>query len=120
MKLTKLLTENLDINDPNLVRLRAKKDQIQSYGKKPSNSDINRWYDAIDKLYKKLTDIRKLEQEIFSEMENDPDIELEGGPVADRYGIRLNKLDVTKQKVVNQINVYNDKITKYKKIFLSK
>lgn len=122
MKLTnivkRILQERPDINDPGLMALRAKKDQMQSYGKKPTAGDINRWYDALDKLYDKLQEISALEKETFSEMENDPDIELEGGPVADQYGDKLNELDILKQKVLSKIKEYDDKITKYKEVFL--
>lgn len=122
MKLTnivkRILQEQPDVNDPALVALRAKKDQIQSYGKKPSAGDISRWYEALDKLYRRLREIVELEKETFSEMENDPDIELEGGPVADKYGDALNKLDTLKQKVLSKIKEYNDKINKYKEVFL--
>ena len=114
----KILNEAPDINDPRLMALRAKKDQIQSYGKKPSAGDISRWYEALDKLYGRLKGIVELEKETFSEMENDPGIELEGGPVADGYGDKLNKLDTLKQKVLSKIKEYNDKINKYKEVFL--
>jgi len=116
----KILNESPDINDPRLMALRAKKDQIQSYGRKPTNSEVNRWYDVIDKLYDRLQEIAELEKETFSEMESDPDIELAGGTVADKYGDALNKLDILKQKVLSKIKEYNDKINKYKEVFLKR
>lgn len=118
--IAKKLIERPDINDPVLMAQRTKKDQVSSYGKKPSNSDINRWYDSIDKLYDRLDQARELEKELFSEMENDPDIEMEGGPVADKYGDQLNKLNALSDKIKLKIKEYEDKIQKYKKTFLQK
>ena len=40
-----------------------------------------------------LGDIEKRIGNLYREMENDPDVEAEGGPVADQYGDELNKLE---------------------------
>ena len=45
---------------------------------------------------------------LYSEMENDPEIELEGGPVADQYGDELNKLENRLYKVNKQIALYDE------------
>ena len=45
---------------------------------------------------------------LYKEMENDPEIELEGGPVADQYGDELNKLENRLYKVNKQIALYDE------------
>jgi hypothetical protein len=40
-----------------------------------------------------LGDIEKRIGNLYREMENDPDVEAEGGPVADQYGDELNRLE---------------------------
>ena len=45
---------------------------------------------------------------LYSEMENDPEIELEGGPVADQYGDELNKLENKLYKINKQIALYDE------------
>ena len=41
-------------------------------------------------------------------MENDPEIEAEGGPVCDQYGDELNKLENRLYKVNKQIALYDE------------
>ena len=41
-------------------------------------------------------------------MENDPEIEAEGGPVCDHYGDELNKLETRLYKVDKQIALYDE------------
>ena len=41
-------------------------------------------------------------------MENDPEIEAEGGPVCDHYGDELNKLENRLYKVNKQIALYDE------------
>ena len=45
---------------------------------------------------------------LYKEMENDPEIELEGCPVADQYGDELNKLENKLYKVNKQIALYDE------------
>lgn len=81
---------------------------------------ITRWYDALDKLYSKLDDVRELEKELFADMDSDPDMEVEGGPVADKYGTHLDQLNDISVKVRLKIKEYEDKIQKYKQTFSKK
>ena len=45
---------------------------------------------------------------LYREMENDPEIEIEGGPIADQYGDELNKLENKLYKVNKQIALYDE------------
>lgn len=110
----------LNINDPVLVRHRAKQNQKNQYGKKPDSKTITRWFTALDKLYDKLAEIRSSKLKIYREMDMDPDIELSGGPVADKYGDQLNVLDEKELKIRSAILKYEDKYDKYLNTFVRK
>ena len=64
-------------------------------------------YDEALTLRGMLADYEKERQQIFRDMENDPSIEPEGGPVADNYGDRLNKLEDKIYKVRKQLYDYD-------------
>jgi hypothetical protein len=64
-------------------------------------------YDEALTLRGMLADYEKERQQIFRDMENDPSIEPEGGPVADDYGNRLNKLEDKIYKVRKQLYDYD-------------
>ena len=64
-------------------------------------------YDEALTLRGMLADYEKQREQIFRDMENDPSIEPEGGPVADDYGNRLNKLEDKIYKVRKQLYDYD-------------
>ena len=64
-------------------------------------------YDEALTLRGILADYEKQREQIFRDMENDPSIEPEGGPVADDYGNRLNKLEDKIYKVRKQLYDYD-------------
>ena len=64
-------------------------------------------YDEALTLRGMLADYEKEREQIFRDMENDPSIEPEGGPVADDYGDRLNKLEDKIYKVRKQLYDYD-------------
>ena len=64
-------------------------------------------YDEALTLRGMLADYEKEREQIFRDMENDPSIEPEGGPVADEYGDRLNKLEDKIYKVRKQLYDYD-------------
>ena len=64
-------------------------------------------YDEALTLRGMLANYEKERQQIFRDMENDPSIEPEGGPVADDYGNRLNKLEDKIYKVRKQLYDYD-------------
>ena len=95
------LEERIDYNDPVLVKARAAKNRQPE----PSRGGID--YDEALTLRGMLADYEKEREQIFRDMENDPSIEPEGGPVADDYGDRLNKLEDKIYKVRKQLYDYD-------------
>lgn len=96
--------EATDINDPVLMRMRVAKrrnadlkklDQMKARDRKDQRINGKKRL-----LIKQLKDKRA---EIEREMENDPEIEATGGPVADRYGDMLNKIDNAIEKAAGRI-----------------
>lgn len=81
------------INDPGLMAARAKKDQAKKKKEEPKS----------DKNKAKIDALIKQKKEIEREMENDPEVEKEGGKKADEYGDKLDKIDA-KIKKLRQLN----------------
>ena len=84
--------DEMDINDPIAMRMRAEKDKLAKMRAANAGDDGN------DKFFKKSTAnaqklavLKKKRAEIMSDMEQEA--EMEGGPIADRYGDMLNKID---------------------------
>ena len=65
-------------------------------------------FDEVLELRDEKHDLELRIKNLYSEMENDPEIELEGGPVADQYGDELNKLENRLYKVNQQIAKYDE------------
>ena len=89
----------MDINDPILVKMRAAKDAIKN--KKP---DFGKEYgDAVKKAYSgnnndtKLRVLKKERAQLMRDMEQEA--EPEGGPIADEYGSKLNRIDAAIAKL---------------------
>ena len=76
-------------------------------GKKKKSYKESIDYDEALTLRGMLADYEKEREQIFRDMENDPSIEPEGGPVADDYGNRLNKLEDKIYKVRKQLYDYD-------------
>ena len=110
----KPVKEALDINDPALMRARVAKmraddlKKLDAYRKSPEGRAAARAQASAERKEEKAREIvRKLKikrAQVMSDMENDPDIEPEGGPVADMYGDQLNKIDNAIEKAAS---VYN-------------
>ncbi len=110
----KPVKEALDINDPVLMRARVAKmraddmKKLDAYKKSPEGRAAARAYASGQRKEEKAREIvRKLKikrAQVMSDMENDPEIEPTGGPVADRYGDVLNKIDNAIEKAAS---VYN-------------
>ena len=96
--------EATDINDPVLMRMRVAKKRNADLKKVDQMHARDRKDQRINGrkrlLIKQLKDKRA---EIEREMENDPEIEPQGGPVADRYGDMLNKIDNAIEKAAGRI-----------------
>ena len=94
--------KEIDFNDPALMRARAAKDKMNQM---KSNPRIG-FDQALDLRGEK----KELEDEItlvFKKMQNDPNTEPEGGPVADDYGDQLNRLEARLYKIDKQIASYD-------------
>jgi hypothetical protein len=65
-------------------------------------------FDEVLELREEKHDLELRINNLYKEMENDPEIELEGGPVADQYGDELNKLENRLYKVNKQIALYDE------------
>jgi hypothetical protein len=79
--------DEIDINDPVLMKMRAAKMKAANAGDDGNDKFFAKNAARLGKL-KALKDKRA---QIMSDMEQEA--ELEGGPIADRYGDMLNKLD---------------------------
>ena len=64
-------------------------------------------YDEALTLRGILADYEKERKRIFTDMENDPSIEPEGGPIANEYGNQLNKLQDKIDKIRKQLYAYD-------------
>ena len=89
----------MDINDPIMMKMRAAKDAIKN--QKP---DFGKEYgDAVktaygnDKNAKKLAFLKKERAQLMRDMEQEA--EPEGGPIADEYGSKLNRIDAAIAKL---------------------
>ena len=79
--------DEMDLNDPVAMRLRADKDKLAKMRAANAGDDGNdKFFDAA-----KLRALKKKRAEIMRDMEQEA--EMEGGPIADKYGDMLNKLD---------------------------
>jgi len=98
------MDEAIDINDPVLMKMRVAKKRNADLKKVDQMHARDRKDQRINGkkrlLIKQLKDKRA---EIEREMENDPEIETTGGPVADRYGDMLNKIDNAIEKAAGRI-----------------
>jgi len=66
-------------------------------------------YDEALTLRGMLADLEKEREQLFRDMENDPSVEPEGGPVADEYGNRLNKIEDRIYKISKQLVIVTGK-----------
>ena len=93
--------EEMDVNDPVLMKLRAaaaKKDRQEK-----AKSRIS-YEDAMD-LRLTLSQLEDSRDRLFRDMEQEA--EPEGGPIADRYGDELNKLEDRIDSIRKKINDYD-------------
>jgi hypothetical protein len=112
------LNEAIDTNDPVLMKMRASMD-----ARKKKKSDFGKEYgDAVkvaygsDKNAKKLAFLKKERAQLMRDMEQEA--EPEGGPIADEYGEKLNKIDAAIAKLKEQsgwggekdVNISRDEI----------
>jgi len=107
----------MDINDPILVKMRAAKDAIKN-----KKSDFGKEYgDAVKKARSgsnndtKLRVLKKERAQLMRDMEQEA--EPEGGPIADEYGNKLNRIDSAIAKLSGRKEMtYDQAIAEGKKI----
>ena len=78
----------MDINDPVMMRMRAAKDKLAKMRATNAGDDGN------DKFFdnaKKIAFLKKERAQLMRDMEQEA--EPEGGPIADEYGSKLNRID---------------------------
>jgi hypothetical protein len=84
--------DEMDLNDPVAIKMRAAKDKFSKMRAANAGDDGNDKFFAKNAArLKKLKALKDKRAQIMSDMEQEA--EIEGGPVADRYGDMLNKLD---------------------------
>ena len=89
----KTVSEDMDINDPILIKQRADKMKREKEANAPKSKpkkSINPNYKAI-KNASKIKFLEKEKAQLMRDMEQEA--EPEGGPIADRYGSKLNRID---------------------------
>jgi len=80
--------DEVDMNDPVLMRMRAAKDKLAKMRAANAGDDGN------DKFFdnaKKIAFLKKERAQLMRDMEQEA--EPEGGPIADEYGSKLNRID---------------------------
>ena len=103
LKLVSLVPiKEIDFNDPALMRARAAKDQMSQIKPNPRIG-----FDQALDLRGEKQDLEQQISNLYREMESDPDIEPEGGPVADQYGDTLNRLETRLYKINKEIASYD-------------
>ena len=71
------------------------------------SENIKLLLDEVLDLRSEKVDLEIRINNVYREMENDPEIEAEGGIVADQYGNELNKLEARLYKVDSMLNYYD-------------
>ena len=86
----------MDINDPILMKLRADKMKAANAG----DDGNDKFFKKSTANAKKLAALKKYREQVMRDMEQEA--EPEGGPIADRYGDELNKIDKAIAKLSGQ------------------
>ena len=85
----------MDMNDPIMMKMRAAKDKKPDFGK--AYGDAVKTAYGNDKNAKKLAFLKKERAQLMRDMEQEA--EPEGGPIADKYGSKLNRIDAAITKL---------------------
>jgi len=112
------LKEVLDYNDPILVKARAAKMEREKELAKPKHRPLygkqrQKVEDDIWQISQDLKDLYADRDQLLIDMEQEA--EVEGGPIADEYGDKLNKIEDEIQKLIakrNQLEMRLDEIEK--------
>jgi hypothetical protein len=85
----------MDMNDPVMMKMRAAKNKKPDFGKEYGDA-VKTAY-GNDKNAKKLAFLKKERAQLMRDMEQEA--EPEGGPIADEYGSKLNRIDAAIAKL---------------------
>ncbi len=97
----------IDNNDPILMKMRAAKDKKKDFG--------SEYGKAVQKTYKgknndaQISSLKRKRNQLMRDMEQEA--EPEGGPIADRYGRELNKIDAKISKLRGKPLTYDQAIS---------
>lgn len=127
-----VLEEGMDMNDDVVRMMRAERDRgiasgdpkwrkkltpeqraIEKEEQRLQNKKDSEDYRKRKKLYRLKLKLRELEHDrqlVYSDMENDPDVEPEGGMVADEYGKRIEVFDKQIAKIYTEIEKIEEPI----------
>ena len=100
--------DEIDNNDPILMKMRAAKDKKEDFG--------SEYGKAVQKAYKgknndtQISSLEKKRNQLMRDMEQEA--EPEGGSIADRYGRELNKIDAKISKLRGKPLTYDQAISK--------
>ena len=86
--------KEMDMNDPVMMKMRAAKDKLAKMRAANAGDDGN------DKFFdnaKKIAFLKKEREQLMRDMEQEA--EPEGGPIADEYGSKLNRIDAAIAKL---------------------
>jgi len=92
----KAMANEMDINDPVAMRLRADKMKAANAG----GDGNDKFFAKNAKRLSKLRALKDKRAQIMRDMEQEA--EMEGGPIADKYGDMLNKIDAAISKLSDQ------------------
>jgi uncharacterized protein YodC (DUF2158 family) len=84
----------MDMNDPILMKMRAAKDKLAKMRAANAGDDGN---DEFFRNAKKIAFLKKEREQLMRDMEQEA--EPEGGPIADEYGSKLNRIDAAIAKL---------------------
>ena len=117
-KKQKPVEEAIDINDPILMAMRHMKSQSMKKGpakKKKLRIPLQKYYKLMDvqsDIIDRLKDTAQEIQQVMRDMEQEA--EPEGGPIADKYGKQLEKLEKKYTDLKSKQAVVNTKIQNYR------
>lgn len=95
------VNEAMDINDPILIALRARKHQLarqEQTAPTISDAQARKLTAKLNKINVELSNLYSNRNRLLSNMEQEA--EVEGGPIADQYGKDLDKLDRKIEKLI--------------------
>ena len=89
-----MVNEGMDMNDPVLIAMRAKRAELEKRAnatRQMSDRDVKKIQVQLDNVNKELKGLYAERQRLLSDMEQEA--EMEGGPISDEYGGRLDSLE---------------------------